>query len=233
MKRFYESADVDPLLNGGYQIVLDDKPIRTPGGNSLTVSGLNLAVAIAEEWSAQDEEIDTASMPLMRLAATAIDRVTGRRYAIIDELVRYAESDLLCYRADEPPDLADRQDSFWQPLLDWVAQRYKAPLLVTVGITPVSQPSVALHNLREAMEEFDDMALSGLHSAASDCGSLVLALALAEGHIEAEHAFEASQLDESFQIERWGEDSEASKRRSGLRADIIADQRFLSLCRQG
>ena len=233
MKRFYKIADVDPVIDGGYQIVLDDKPIRTPAGNPLVVSGLNLAVAIAGEWSAQGEEIDTAGMPFMRLAATAIDRVTGRRYAIVDELVRYGESDLLCYRAEAPAELVRRQDELWQPLLDWAAHRYKAPLLVTTGVTPVTQPSVALRNLRKALEEFDDMALSGLHSAASDCGSLILGLALAEGFIEAEHAFELSQLDESYQIEQWGEDSEASKRRSSLRDDIIADQRFLSLCRQG
>jgi len=230
MKRFYKEVTVAEVA-GGYEVRLDGKSLRTPAKAPLVLRGRALADAIAAEWAAQGDRVAPNSMPLMQFASTAIDRVGPQRDSIVESVARYAETDLLCYRADFPTELADRQAQVWQPILDWAALRYDAVLLVNAGIMPKPQPADACRALRRAVEEFDDMVLSGVQNATSCCGSLVLALALLEGRIDAEEAFAAAQLDETFQIEQWGEDAEAAQRRANLRADIVATRQFLELVR--
>jgi chaperone required for assembly of F1-ATPase len=228
MKRFYKEVTVAEVASG-YEVRLDGKSLRTPAKAPLLLPGRALADAIAAEWAAQGDRVAPNSMPLMQFASTAIDRVGPQRDSIVEAVARYAETDLLCYRADFPTELADRQAQVWQPILDWAALRYDAPLLVNVGIMPKPQPADACRALRRAVEKLDDMVLSGVQNATSCCGSLILALALLEGRIDAEEAFAAAELDETFQIEQWGEDAEAAQRRTNLRADIMATQRFLEL----
>jgi len=231
MKRFYKQATVAPA-EGGYAVLLDGKPIRTPAKAGLVVKSRKLAEAMAEEWQTQGEEIDPADLPLTRLAGTVIDLIEPRRAQIIAEIAKYAATDLLCYRAEGPPELASRQHASWQEHLDWAGSRY-APLAVTQGIAPLEQAPEALEVYAAAVAAHDSMILSALYIASSALGSLVLALALIEGRIDAEQAFAASQLDESFQIERWGEDAEAAKRRTGIKDDIDLASRFVYLHRAG
>ncbi|MHA1113892.1 MAG: ATP12 family protein, partial [Alphaproteobacteria bacterium] len=152
-----------------------------------------------------------------------------RRDGVIDEIAAFGGSDLLCYRAIEPDALVARQDAAWQPLLDWAAARLDARLRVTVGVAPVAQPDDALAALRAAVAGRDDMTLSGLHALAAATGSLILSLAILEGEIAADAVWGVAQLDEDWQIEKWGEDAEATAQRSALRADIDATLRFLAL----
>ena len=228
MKRFYKKAEAAKRA-GGYAITLDGKPIKTPGKRDLLVPSGALAAAIAEEWNTQETEVRTATMPLTRLAATAVDRVATERDAIIRQTANYAATDLVCYRATHPPALAARQQAVWQPLIDWAVLRYDAPLVVTSGVIPKSQPAESLRAFAAAVAVPDDFVLTALHVATAACGSLIIALALIEGQLDAQEAFAASQLDESFQIEGWGEVAEQAERRRALAADIQAAARFISL----
>jgi chaperone required for assembly of F1-ATPase len=230
IKRFYQRAE-SAKRAAGYAITLDGKPIRTPGKRDLLVPSRALAAAIAEEWNAQESEVRAAMMPLTRLATTTVDRVATQRDAIIRQTANYAATDLVCYRATHPPALTARQQAVWQPLIDWAVLRYDAPLVVTSGVIPKSQSAESLRAFAAAVAEHDDFALIALQVATAACGSLIIALALIEGHLDAEGAFAASQLDESFQIEAWGEDAEQAARRRALAADIQAAARFIWLLR--
>ena len=233
MKRFYKETAVD-LGDGGHRILLDGKPMRTPAKAVLVVPTHALAEAIAAEWGAVPDkaDINVSHLPLTRLAATGIDRVTTQRTRVIDDTAKYAGSDMLCYRASEPDTLVKRQQDAWQPLLDWAADRYAARLIVVEGLAFVAQPEDAVRKLHDAVATHSDLGLSALYNLTHISGSLIVALAVAEGHLPAAEAFAAAQLDELYQIERWGEDPIATKRHAGIRHDIEASARFLALLDQ-
>jgi chaperone required for assembly of F1-ATPase len=230
MKRFYKKAQAVSRADG-HSVTLDGRTVQTPSKRDLVLPGGPLAVAIAEEWESQQEEVRPETMPLMRLAAMTLDRVAGQRETIVQQVANYAGTDLVCYRAAHPPALAARQRAAWQPLIDWAVLRYDAPLTVTTGVIPRGQPEASLRAFATAVAELDDFALTALHAATAACGSLVIALALLEERIDADEAFAASQLDETFQIEAWGEDAEQAGRRRALAHDIAAATRFVSLLR--
>jgi chaperone required for assembly of F1-ATPase len=230
MKRFYKNA-APVQKSGGHGIALDGKPVKTPGKRDLIVPSGALAAAMAEEWNRQQGEVRPATMPLTRLAATTVDRVATQREAIVQETANYAGTDLVCYRAARPPALAARQQTVWQPLIDWAVSRYDAPLAVTTGVLPKRQSAVSLRAFVAAVAKHDDFALTALHVATAACGSLVIGLALIERRLDSQEAFAASQLDESFQIEGWGEDAEQAERRRALAADVEAAAQFISLLR--
>lgn len=229
--RFYKDASA-AAVDGGFGVFLDDKPVRTPLGDGLLLPVHSLARAIVAEWQAQGEAIDPSSMPLCGYANTAIDRVGKDRKTVLDTLLKYAETDLLCYRADQPDDLVKKQNDDWQPLLDWAHQALGAALQVTVGVLPIEQSPEAMTALGNAVADLDDMELSAVASIAAACGSLVLALALSGGRIDALQAFQLSQLDEDFQSQRWGIDSEAKALQEKTRENIASAALFLSLLRQ-
>ena len=228
MKRVYREVTAR-VAAGGFGVALDGRPMRTPAKNELIVPTEALAAAIAAEWNAQRDEIRPATMPLTRLAATAIDRTTNQREQIVAETANYAGTDLVCYRAEDPPELIARQQAVWGALVEWAMLRYDAALAVTSGIIPTRQSPEALNAFAGAVAAQDDFHLTALHALTAACGSLVIALALFEGRLDAEAAFAASQLDETFQIELWGEDAEAAARRRALADDITAAARFAEL----
>jgi chaperone required for assembly of F1-ATPase len=230
VKRFHRHAA--PFATAaGFGVALDGRPIKTPAKRDLVVPRLALASAIAAEWNAQEAELRPSAMPLTRLASIAIDRDRKDREAIVKATAGYAATDLVCYRSADQPALAARQEAVWQPLVDWARLRYDAPLAITAGVIPTRQPEVSLNRLAAAVAAQDDFALTALQVATGACGSLVVALALFEGRLDAAEAFAASQLDESFQIEAWGEDQEQALRRRALAAEIAAAARFWSLSR--
>jgi chaperone required for assembly of F1-ATPase len=233
MKRFYKETAVDQG-DGGHRILLDGKPMRTPAKAVLVVPTRALAEAIAAEWGAVPDkaDINVSHLPLTRLAATGLDRVTSQRARVIEDTAKYAGSDMLCYRASEPETLVKRQQAIWQPLLDWADERYGARLVIVEGLAFVEQPADAVARLGEAVATYSDLGLSALYNLTHISGSLIVALAVAEGHLAAADAFAAAQLDELYQIERWGEDPTATKRHEGIRHDIEAGARFLALLEQ-
>lgn len=232
IKRFYRNASA-ALAEEGYTVVLDGRPVRTPARAPLVVPARVLAEAIATEWAGQDEYIRPHRMPLTQIASTAIDRVRPQRDAVVEALVAYARTDLLCYRATAPAELIERQARVWQPLLDWAALRFDGALVVTSGVVPVEQPAGAINGLRGAAADGDDFVLAALHGVTVACGSLVLALAVREGRLDAAGACAASELDEDWQAEQWGRDPEAEARRRGIRDEIHAAARFLALLKDG
>jgi chaperone required for assembly of F1-ATPase len=232
MKRLYTTVTAEAVAEG-WRVMLDGRPLRTPARKPLLVPGEALARAVAVEWQEQGEQIDTQGMRLTRLATTVVDLMPERRGDAIAEAAGYAATDLLCYRAASPASLAARQQEAWQPWLDWAERRFDARLKVASGVMPASQDDLALRSLRAAVERLDDWRLVGLHAATTTTGSLILGLAVAAGDLGAEAAFAASVLDETFEIEQWGEDKEQSARRERLRADLEAAERFLALVPQG
>jgi chaperone required for assembly of F1-ATPase len=217
-RRFYREVAVEPF-NGEFAVLLDGRLAKTPAGKALAAPTQALAGVLADEWDAQAESIDIFAMPAVRLAFTAVDRTGQVRAAVAEELARYAGSDLLCYLAEDPITLAEREAAAWGPWLAWADETLGVRLRPSFGIAPAAQNPEALERARAAAAELDDFALSGLHFAAGLYGSAVLAFAVQRGALGAAEAFDLSRLDEAFQEERWGVDAEAAARTAALRAD--------------
>ena len=215
-----------------FGILLDDRPVITPGKKPLRVPSRALGEAVTAEWNAQLEWIVPSSMPLTLIANTALDRIAGRERMIVEEAVRYAENELVCYRAESGSALAEREEKRWQPVLDWLADRHGVKLIVTSGLVHVEQPSEALETLTVILSRMTVPELTALQCALAASGSLALALALLGSQIDGNELFELSQLEETWQIERWGEDEEAALRRTALRADALAVADYLELARR-
>lgn len=226
-KRFYKDV-VAIEAPKGWQIQLDGRAVKTPAGTDLFMPTVALASAIADEWDAQREKIEPASMPLFAYAVTALDRVASQREAVIGEIASYGGNDLLCYRADEA-DLAARQAAQWQKWLVWAEAELKAPLVVATSIMPVNQPAHAVAALRGCVAAYDDWHLAILHRTVSLGGSLVMGLAWLRGEIDSENFFATTFLDELWQVEKWGSDWEAEDRRGFIRAELDDAARFRDL----
>lgn len=234
MRRFWSKAAPANGGAGGFHILLDDRPMRLPGGAPLSVSNAALARAIAEEWQAagaESGELTWADVPLTRLAGTAQERIAADPEPVIQAIARYGESDLLCYRAEGPEALVHRQALLWQPWLDWAALELDAPLRITKHVAHVAQPAGSLRALRHAVAAHTPFGLAALGVAVPALGSLVLGLAMAAGRLDAPAAHALSVLDETFQEELWGRDAEAASRRGAIAADIVLTARLLELSR--
>ena len=210
--RFYKTVNVAPR-GVGFEILLDGKPVKTPAGAPLALPNAVLASAVAEEWRTQGQNLRPETMFLTKLSATAIDRVGANRRDVIAQIVAFGHSDVLCYRAAAPAELVARQAEAWDPWLHWARMRWGAPLQTGTGIGFIAQPESGLHALETAVASQNDFRLTVLHGGASLCGSLILSLALLEGAVSAETAFAVGHLDEIYQAEKWGSDSEALAQR--------------------
>jgi chaperone required for assembly of F1-ATPase len=226
MKRFYKSASVGES-GGAFQVLLDGRSLKTPSGAQLNLPTRALTEAVAEEWNAAGETVDLHGMLLTRLAFAAADSVAKNRAHVEEQVVGFARSDLLCYRAEYPSELIARQEAVWDPYLDWLAERYGARLVTASGIIHTPQPDAAIAALERAVRSRDDFALAALHAATALTGSLVLALALIDAHQNAEAIFAAATVDETFQAEKWGSDAEAVARRNTHATELAATERFM------
>ena len=234
MRRFWDIVTIEPS-DIGYVILLDGRAMHLPDRTVLRVNAAPLARAIAEEWQtaggAKGGEMSFADTPLTRLAGTAQQRIAPDPAPTVDAISRYAESDLLCYRAERPEALVQRQTESWQPWLDWAAMTYGAPLRISKGIAYVKQHRGSVAALRNAVAALDAHALAALGLAVPALGSLVLGLAMANGRLDANTAHVLGVLDELFQAEQWGEDAAAAARRSEIAVEITLSARFLDLTR--
>lgn len=227
-KRFYKDVAVTDD-GAGAVLLLDGKPVRTPGKAELVLPTRALAEAVAEEWRAQGERIDPASMPLTKLANSAIDGVAGRELAVIDDIMSHAASDLLCYRAPGPQGLVDAQAKTWDKVLAWARETLGAPLVLGEGVVHVAQPQASLDRLKQAFDGRDAFDLSALHVMTALTGSALLAFAVALGRLSPEQAWHAAHVDEDWQISQWGEDAEAATRRENRRRDFAAAAQMFGL----
>lgn len=232
-KRFYANVTIEPAApEPGFAIMLDRRPLRTPKKLPLVVPTQALAEAIAAEWSAQGERIDPKTMPLSRLAITAIDSVRGAAAEVAADIVKFAGSDLLCYRADGPKALIQKQAAVWDTILQWCEVEFGARLNCAHGVMPIEQDREALDRIATEVAPFDTLALTSLHVMTTLTGSALLALAHAKGSLSAEEAWAAAHVDEDWQISQWGEDAEAAARRKRRWAEMLAASRFLELLRR-
>ncbi len=220
MRRFYEQVSIAER-DGSYAVLLDQRELKTPTKRPLHLPSAALAALIADEWDRQDDEIRPHNMPHMRLASTAVDRVAEAVDATIAEFGRYIGSDLLCYRAESPAPLVELQASRWDPLLAWAQQRYDVSFEVTAGIMHVAQSPETQDRLMQVAGGCL-FRLTGLAHTTALCGSAVIALALCAGHIDARQAFEASCLDDLYQQEVWGEDTEQKDRLANISLELAA-----------
>jgi chaperone required for assembly of F1-ATPase len=228
-KRFWKQATAS-ACDGGFTVTLDGKAVKTPAKRLLVVPTLAMAEAIALEWDAQERVIKPETMPVTRAANSALDKVAPQFAEVAALLSAYGETALLCYRATAPQELIDRQAAGWDPLLDWAAQTYKAPLLVTAGVVHITQPEDSVRALWEAVHAFDNFRLAALHDLIAISGSLVLALAVTSRRLTAEQAWDLSRIDESWQNELWGVDDEAAALEAFKRAALLGAERFFGLC---
>jgi chaperone required for assembly of F1-ATPase len=228
MKRFWTTVEVG-REDGGWGIRLDERPVRTPARVRLKVPNEALAAAIAEEWRATGEDVDPRAMPLTGIANAAIDRVTPSKDVFAAGLTRYAEADLACYRAEGPRALVERQAASWDALLAWTRRRYDVDFAITSGLLHVAQPPATVERLGHAVAALHAFQLAGMSPLVTIGGSLIAALAVLEKAITPEQAWEAVSIDERWQIEQWGADSDAQAALENRRRDFLAAARFLEL----
>lgn len=228
-KRFYKQATVEAGDEGAFRVVLDGRPVKTPGRSDLAAPTPALAELIAAEWNAQGEVIDPFSMPVTRLVNTAIDGVSTDPQAVHEDILRFSSSDLLCYRAGEPHELVERQAERWDPVIDWAANQLGARFILIEGIMHQEQPREAISAFAVTLRKYDTpLALAALHSMTTLTGSAILALAHAEGVWTLDEVWALAHLDEDWTIEHWGEDAEAKARRDKRFEEMRAASQTLS-----
>ena len=227
-KRFYKAVSTEPR-GEEYIVMLDGRPVRTPSKTILSLPNVELASELAQEWDGQVDVIDPATMTMTKIANTAVDGVTNKEDEVRAELVKFAGNDLLCYRADHPQELVERQKLVWDPLLTWAATTYGAEFQQTAGIMPITQADETLDAFDKALVPENALGLSALHVLVTLSGSAVLALAVRHGHVSPQEAWAAAHVDEDWQIAQWGEDTEAQERRDKRWAEFSAAARFLEL----
>ncbi|CAN5213226.1 ATP12 family chaperone protein [soil metagenome] len=220
-RRFYKTASAEPH-EGGFALKLDGKLARTPARKTLAVADRSVAEALAAEWAEQGARIDPAAMPVTRIANAAIDRVAGEMAAVRAEIVRYAGTDLICYRAETPQSLIDAEDAAWAPLVRWAREGLGARLVLAEGVIAVEQPPEALAAIARAVEPLDVLALAALHVATTLTGSAVIALAVHNARLTAADAWTAAHVSEDWQMAQWGSDEIALARRAARWREMAA-----------
>lgn len=227
-KVFWAEVAVAPA-EGGYSVLLDERPVRTPNRRPMILPTRGLADLVAAEWAAQEGEIRPRTMPATRMANTAIERVGAHRAEIAAMVADYGGTDLICYRAETPAALAARQAAGWDPLIDWAGAALGARLRTGRGVVPVPQDPGALSRLAAEAGAMDDFRLAAFHDLVSLSGSLVIAFAVIHGARDPETAWDLSRIDEEWQAEQWGRDAEAEEAAAAKRRDFLFAARFHAL----
>ncbi|PPJ46498.1 ATPase [Rhizobium sp. KAs_5_22] len=230
-KRFYTEVTVVPE-GEAFAVKLDGRPVKTPGKKLLALPTRAAAELVAAEWRAQVEIINPETMPATRLANTAVDAVADQAEAVFEDIVRYSGSDLLCYRADGPQELVERQRERWDPVLSWLAATHSARFILAEGVIHQEQPAEAVAAFATALQaERSPLALSCLHVVTTITGSAMLMLALRDRHLTLEEVWALAHLDEDWTDEHWGVDVEAEARRAKRFAEIAAASAMLEALR--
>jgi chaperone required for assembly of F1-ATPase len=221
-KRFYKEVSVAEG-DGGYAILLDGKPVRTPARHPLTASTSELAELIRDEWANQVDAIDPRMMPVTRLMNTALDGIAPDPQPVFEDILRFSSSDMLCYRAEGPDNLVARQNERWDPLVEWAANDLGARFILIEGVMPQEQPKEATAAFAVTLRKYSSpVELAALHTVTTLTGSAILALAFAEGRVDAEEAWDLAHLDEDWTNEQWGTDAEAQHRREKRHEEMQA-----------
>lgn len=225
-KRFWKETTLEHV-EGAYRVLLDGRPVKTPGRQVFEMPSSEMAAAARLEWEAQSEVIDPNTMPVTRSVNSALDQTAPQREAVIDMLAAYGETDLLCHRASHPESLVSRQAEAWDPLLAWTLQQFDAPLVVTEGIIPQDQDPDSLLRLKKAVSRFGNFGLTGLYDLIGISGSLVIGLAVADGMLDPKEAWGISRIDDDHQIAQWGADEEAEAQAASRNLAFLHAARFV------
>ena len=228
-KRFWTAATTE-ACDGGYRVRLDGRAVKTPLKNPLILPSAAMAAAVALEWDAQTGLIKPDTMPMTRYANSAIDKVAAQFDTVVDIVAAYGETDLICYRATGPDSLIQRQNTCWNPLLDWARTDLNASLIATAGVIYIAQDAGALAALRAKITALSPFQLAAFHDLVAITGSLVLALAILARALPPEQAWQISRIDETWQIEQWGIDDEAAALAASKQAALVDAARFMALC---
>ena len=221
-KRFYKVVTT-AIKEEKFVILLDERTVKTPGRQDLALPTEASAKLVADEWAAIEDEINPLQMPVTRLSNTAVDGVANEMQAVMEDVTRYASSDLLCYRADSPEGLVNAQREHWDPVLDWADDELGARFDLAEGVMHIAQPKEAISAFGNQLKAYQDpFKLACIHTFTSLSGSALIALALAEGFLDAEDAWKAAHVDEDWSISQWGEDFEAAERRKQRWKDFDA-----------
>ncbi len=227
-KRFWKDASVTES-DGGFEVLLDNRHLRSPAKSALVLPTRSLAEAISREWQVQKDVVDPASMPMTRRANAAVDKVTAQRREVAAMLGEYGASDLLCYRAEQPEELIARQANAWTPILEWAEAEFAVHFEVTKGVIPVSQNESDVKKLADEVAVMEPFALTGFHDLVTVSGSLIIALAAIRHAFEPDDLWARSQIDEIWQSEVWGQDTEAMAAAAAKRQDFLDAFRFFGL----
>lgn len=227
-KRFWTAATVADHAEG-FTVRLDDRPVRTPAKSDLVIPSRALARSIATEWNAQDGEIRPQDMPMTRAANAAIDKVRPQHAEVASLIAAYGDADLICYRADAPDSLVSRQLQAWDPLLDWINQRFDIRLQTVTGVMHVPQDGADLAKLSAAVHAMDEYTLTAFHDLVGLSGSLAIGFAALERWRSAEELWRLSRIDELWQQELWGEDEEANATAAFKEGEFTEAMRFYEL----
>ncbi|NNK78188.1 MAG: ATPase [Litoreibacter sp.] len=227
-KRFWSEAKAVPE-DDGFAVHLDDRLVRTPAKSALLLPTEAMAQAIVSEWDAQEGKIDPSTMPVTRSANAAIDKVTPQFEEVVTLIAAYGDSDLLCYRADSPQGLVQRQAEGWNPLLDWANRRFDVSLSARSGVMHVAQPAVTLEKLHDEVAALDPFQLTAFHDLVSLSGSLVIGLAAIRDYAEIAALWDLSRIDEFWQESQWGADEEATEQALMKRDAFLHADKFFRL----
>lgn len=218
LKKFYKKASVKGK-KAPFAIALDGRVMKTPLKATLEIPSRALARAIAKEWNTQEEFVDLSQMYLTKYANTAVDRVEIRKENIVDEIVAFASSDMVCYRADLPQGLVEMQANAWDPVLKWASDKHGLNFICVAGIIYASQPEATLVAAHGVLTAHDAYTLTAIHNLTTLTGSALLAMAIVDEAISADEAWNAAHVDEDWNIAQWGTDEDAIKRRELRRND--------------
>ncbi|WGW05255.1 ATP12 family chaperone protein [Tropicibacter oceani] len=227
-KRFWQNTEINPV-EGGFTVLLDGRGVKTPAKTPLIVPTEALAREIAAEWQAQQDKVNPKTMPFTRTANSALDKVATQHAEVADMLAAYGDADLLCYRADHPQELVQRQIEAWDPMLDWAETALGARLEPRSGVIHAPQAPQALTHLARQVHDLNPFALAAFHDLVSMTGSLVLGFAAAHDHLPADQIWQLSRIDETWQEEQWGEDEEATALAVHKRGEFLHASRFFRL----
>ena len=227
---FWKTAEAIET-DAGHEVRLDGRPVRTPAKTQLVLPTAALAAAICQEWQAQEEVVDPGKMPLTRTANSVLDKVMPQQAGVAEVIAEYGGADLLCYRASGPSELVARQAEAWDPLLKWAEEHLDAPLRVGEGVVHVAQPAESLAALRARVLKLSPWQLAAFHDLVALSGSLVIGFAATQNKLPVEELWQTSRIDETWQIEQWGEDDEATATAAVKQAAFLDAHRFLELCK--
>ena len=229
LKRFWKSATAEEQ-DGAFAVLLDGRPVKTPAKTALAVPSQGLADAIAAEWDAQEDVVDPTKMPFTRMANAAIDKVAIQHGEVAQMLADYGDADLLCYRAEGPQELIDRQSAEWDLALDWAAETLGARLSARTGVMHDAQDSLSLATLSAHVHKLDSFRLAAFHDLVTLSGSLILGFAAARDWRDANTIWAISRIDDLWQEELWGRDEEAFEAAEVKRGAFLHAKSFHDIC---